>query len=114
MTGGLQEQVTDGENWFGIGLNPTSQSVIGSQQVPFIREDRINKEEFIDALLTIYNMSPADRAALGKEGRKHVMTNYNFEDFKKTWVEEMLHIHEKYGSRETRKNYTRWECKEVK
>jgi glycogen synthase len=24
MTGGLQEQVTDGENWFGVGIEPTS------------------------------------------------------------------------------------------
>ncbi len=113
MTGGLQEQVTDGENWFGIGIEPSSASVIGSQQVAYIREDRINKQEFIDALLKVYNMSHEERRELGKAGRKHVMTNYNFEDFKKTWVEQMLHIHEKYGSWETRKNYKRWECKEI-
>ena len=59
-------------------------------------------------------MTPAERADLGKAGRKHTMKNYNFEDFKKTWVEQMLHIHEKYGSWESRKNYTRWECKEIK
>ena len=113
MTGGLQEQVTDGENWFGIGIEPSSKSIIGSQQVPYIREDRVNKQEFIDALLKIYHMSAEERAALGKAGRQHVMTNYNFQDFKKTWVEQMLYIHEKYGSWESRKNYTRWECKEV-
>jgi glycosyltransferase involved in cell wall biosynthesis len=26
MTGGLQEQVTDGENWFGIGIEPCFKS----------------------------------------------------------------------------------------
>ena len=36
MTGGLQEQVTDGEEWFGIGIEPSSKTVIGSQQVPYI------------------------------------------------------------------------------
>ena len=30
MTGGLQEQVTDGEEWFGIGLKPSSKAIIGS------------------------------------------------------------------------------------
>ena len=47
MTGGLQEQVTDGENWFGIGIEPTSKAVIGSQEVPYICEDRVSKEDFI-------------------------------------------------------------------
>ena len=36
MTGGLQEQVTDGENWFGVGIEPSSKSVIGSQEIPYI------------------------------------------------------------------------------
>ena len=35
MTGGLQEQVTDGEKWFGIGIEPSSKALIGSQQVPY-------------------------------------------------------------------------------
>ena len=53
MTGGLQEQVTDGKDWFGIGIEPASKAVIGSQQVPFIYEDRICKEDFIAALKNI-------------------------------------------------------------
>ena len=43
MTGGLQEQVTDGKNWFGWGIKPASKAVIGSLQVPYIYEDRISK-----------------------------------------------------------------------
>ncbi len=33
MTGGLQEQVTNGEEWFGVGIEPASKAVIGSQEV---------------------------------------------------------------------------------
>ena len=105
MTGGLQEQVTDGENWFGVGVQPASKAIIGSQNVPYIYEDRLNKQDFLDALHKLYNMPERERQELGKAGRNHVMANYNFEDFKKTWVEQMLHIHEKHGSWETRKNY---------
>ena len=36
MTGGLQEQVTDGEEWFGIGIEPASKAIIGSLDVPYI------------------------------------------------------------------------------
>ncbi len=113
MTGGLQEQVTNGKDWFGVGIHPSSRSVIGSQTVPYIYEDRINKEHFIAALESMLNTDPKDRAELGKQGRQHVLDNYGFEKFNTTWVEEMLKIHETCGAWETRKNYSAWECKEV-
>ena len=113
MTGGLQEQVTDGEEWFGIGLEPTSKAIIGSQDVPFIYEDRLSKEVVVDALLKIYNMSQEERTALGQAGRNHVMKNYNFEDFKKKWVDELISLHEKHGSWENRKSYKPWSIQEV-
>jgi glycosyltransferase involved in cell wall biosynthesis len=113
MTGGLQEQVTDGENWFGIGLEPVSKAVIGSQDIPYIYEDRLNKEEFIDALTTMLEMSEEDRDKMGAAGREHVMKNYNFEDFTKRWPELLEDIHNRYGSWETRKGYKTWTFEEV-
>ena len=113
MTGGLQEQVTDGENYFGIGIEPASKAVIGSQQVPWIYEDRITKEEFIDSLVKIYEMSPEERAQLGKAGRAHVEKNYNFSDFKDRWVQCMIDFHEKNGSWEERKNHQKWRFKTI-
>ena len=113
MTGGLQEQVTDGENWFGIGIEPISKAVIGSQTVPYIYEDRISKEQFIDALTKIYEMSPEDRQALGEAGVKHVKENYSFKKYASTWPEVLMTLHEKHGSWETRKNYKSWELLEV-
>jgi len=113
MTGGLQEQVTDGENWFGIGLESVSKAVIGSQDIPYIYEDRLNKEEFIDALTTMLETSEEDRDKMGEAGREHVMKNYNFEDFIKRWPELLEDIHNRYGSWETRKGYKTWTFEEV-
>ncbi len=113
MTGGLQEQVTDGEDWFGIGIEPCSKAIIGSLNVPFIREDRLNEDEVVDAMERMFLMTEEERRELGRKGRAHVEKNYNFEDFNKTWVEVMLGIHEKYGSWDTRKNHKRWELIEV-
>ncbi len=113
MTGGLQEQVTDGENWFGIGLEPTSRAIIGSQEVPWIYEDRLSKEVVVDAMLKIYNMSEEERAKLGKAGRGHVMKNYNFEHFQKSWIDLMLKTNEKCGSWKGRKNYFPWTIQEI-
>ena len=92
MTGGLQEQVTNGTDEFGIGLIPTSKSVIGSQNVPYIYEDRINKNQFHSALSKIYKMGDKTRKQLGALGRKHVEENYNFAKLQDKWVEVMDNV----------------------
>ena len=114
MTGGLQEQVTDGKDFFGVGIQPSSKAVIGSQQVPYIYEDRISKEDFIAALTKIYEMTPDERKLLGIKGRQHVAANYGFDKFKKTWINLVDSIVENHGSWESRKNYKSWDLKEIK
>jgi glycosyltransferase involved in cell wall biosynthesis len=113
MTGGLQEQVTDGENWFGVGIEPCSKSLIGSQQVPYIYEDRISETDFINALNKMLDMSREERKEIGLKGREHVLNNYNFENFEKTWVDVMTRIHEESGSWENRKGYKPWDITEI-
>jgi len=113
MTGGLQEQVTNGEEYFGIGLEPASKAIIGSQEVPYIYEDRLSKEQVVDAMEKIYKMTPEERSELGRKGREHVMKNYNFENFSKTWEEFMLNAYKESGSWDTRKGYKSWELIEV-
>ena len=113
MTGGLQEQVTDGKEWFGVGIQPASKAVIGSQQVPYIFEDRINEQDLVDALEKMYNMSDEELEELGRKGTEHVKKNYNFETFKEQWIDLMDRIYEEYGSWDNRKNYTAWELREV-
>ena len=112
MTGGLQEQVTDGEDWFGIGIQPTAKAVIGSQEIPFIYEDRVSEGDVVDALLELYNKRE-ELADIGKLGRNHVIKNYNFEEFGAKWDELLKSIHDRYGSWETRNHYKRWELIEV-
>ena len=109
MTGGLQEQVTDGENWFGIGIEPASKAVVGSQDVPYIYEDRVSKKDFLDALIKFTNMPDEGRKALGKAGREHVIKNYNFTAFIDSWDKVFTSIYKKYGSWEDRKLYKSWE-----
>ena len=112
-TGGLQEQVTDGEIEFGVGIEPTSRAVIGSLQVPYIYEDRINEDVFVAALKKMYDMSKEERDRLGELGSEFVRKNYSFEQFNKQWIDLMLKVHEEHGSWENRKNYNSWECIEL-
>jgi len=114
MTGGLQEQVMDDDgNMYGFGLVPASQVVIGSQQVPYIYEDRVSKEAFINALTEMVDMSQEEREELGRKGREHTLNNYSMEKNMQTWDELLTMVHEKYGSWENRKNYKNWELFEL-
>jgi glycosyltransferase involved in cell wall biosynthesis len=112
MTGGLQEQVFDGETEFGVALHPSSKAVIGSQQVPYIYEDRISKEDFIDALTKIHQMSPEQREQLGSKGRNHIIKNYNPENLIKKWDVLFTKLNKEKGSWETR-NHPRWTLEEI-
>ena len=114
MTGGLQEQVTDGENWFGVGIEPASRAVIGSQDVPYIYEDRLNKDDFVNALLKIYNMTNEEREELGRMGQQHVKANYNFNDFEERWVTLVDQIIDEHGSWDNRKIYKPYCFTEIK
>lgn len=113
MTGGLQEQVTDGKQFFGIGLEPASKAIIGSQDIPWIYEDRLNGDDVVNALLKMYEMSPEERQALGDAGRQHVLNNYSFENFEKQWVEFVTDIVKENGSWADRKNFQNWTLKEI-
>jgi glycosyltransferase involved in cell wall biosynthesis len=113
MTGGMQEQVTDGTNWFGFGIEPTSKSIIGSLQVPYIYEDRISQKDFNAAMKKALNLSPKVYKKMSRQGLAHVRKNYSFENYQKQWVDLMDEIIEKHGSWQTRKGYDRWHLMEV-
>lgn len=113
MTGGLQEQVTDGENWFGWGIQPSSKAVIGSLTVPYIYEDRISQDDFNKILKKSLRTSKKSYKNMATLGMQHVRDNYNFDVYEKSWVEAMDAILERHGSWETRKNYERWILREV-
>ena len=114
MTGGLQEQVKDSEgNLCGIGIEPSTKSVIGSQIVPYIYEDRVSKEDFKAALHHIYNLEKKQRQAMGAIGRQHVLANFGMDSYISKWDELFTSIHNDCGSWDTRKGHKNWEVREL-
>jgi glycosyltransferase involved in cell wall biosynthesis len=111
MTGGLQDQVTDGEQFFGIGLNPVSKAIIGSQQVPFIYEDRLSKDDFVNAMVELYEMGDEKRTELGAKGRVWTGERFNFDKYIQRWDELFTSIHEEKGSWDDREGYNAYEVK---
>ena len=113
MTGGLQEQVTDGKSWFGFGIEPCSKSVIGSLQVPYIYEDRISQREFDRTLTKALKLPSKKYKQMSSQAVRHVAKNYNFENFENSWIELMDNLIEKHGSWENRVGYKKWHLLEV-
>lgn len=113
MTGGLQQQVTDGKEWFGIGIEPSSKAIIGSQAVPYIYEDRLAKEDFVEAMVEMFNKTQEERNEMGRKGRAYVESEYSPEEFAKNWESLVESVVENRGSWSTRKNYQNWKFKEV-
>lgn len=113
-TGGLQEQVKDDSgNFFGVELPIASQMIVGSQEVPFIYEDRVAKEDFVNGLLKIFNMTEEERKVMGSNGRKHLETNYNISTLMNKWDELFTKVYNERGSWDNRKGYNRWVFKEI-
>jgi len=114
-TGGLQEQIRrpDSKEEYGVGITPASKAVIGSQPIPWIYEDRLSGDDVIEAMETMFYMSKEKREKLGLAGRQHVIDNYNFETFNKTWVDVLTKLHEEEGSWDTRKQTQRWVVEEI-
>ena len=113
-TGGLQEQVTDGEETFGVMIEPAAQYVIGSQEVPYIYEDKVSGKDFVQALQKMWTLPRSDRKKIGLKGREHALKHYGFTDYQNKWVELMTKVYKEKGSWENRKQYSRWTLKEVK
>jgi glycosyltransferase involved in cell wall biosynthesis len=111
-TGGIQDQLTDGVETFGVLIEPASRAVIGSQEVPYIYEDRVSNKDVVDAMVKIHNMTREERKALGRKGYDNVQKNFNFITFQETWDKLLTEVHEKCGSWETRKNYKSLSVKE--
>ena len=111
MTGGLRDQLFDGEEWYGIGIEPATKTIVGSQRVPYIYEDRISKEDFIKACTKILNMPRADLKKWGKSCRRNVISNFGIRSFGKSWVEIVDSTISDLGSWTSRRGYKKWEMK---
>ncbi len=111
MTGGLQDQATDGERFYGIGLEPSSKAVIGSQEVPYIYEDRLNEDEFVDALVKLYEMDAEEYDQLRLDCAEWARNRFNFDKMIDSWDELFTTIYNEKGSWETRTGYQPYEVR---
>ena len=108
-TGGLTRQVVDhrdgSEN--GFALDVEMQSMVGSQQVPYIYEDYCLAETIANALLKMYELGPEARAELGQKARNYVMSEFALQNTVDLWHDSLTDLLNNW-----KKNYKPWEIKE--
>ena len=86
-TGGLTRQVVDhrDESENGVALDVTFQSLVGSQQVPYIFEDYCSHEAAADAIMKLYELSPREKEDLGNKVREYVKSEFAYQDTVDKW-----------------------------
>lgn len=71
--------------WWGIPVFPASRSCTGSQQIPYIYDDRVSHEDVVDGLVKLYEMGRAERKNLGLKAREWVLKTFNLDDMILAW-----------------------------
>jgi glycosyltransferase involved in cell wall biosynthesis len=96
-TGGLQDQPVDDEgNVFGVLIEPATRTLTGSQQIPYIFDDRCSDEDVLEALLHMYKMSKKKRRELGKQAREWVLKAFSMKQMVGRWEDALTKYIETY------------------
>lgn len=87
-TGGLQDQVIgDDGTVFGVCVEPATRSLTGSQQIPYIIDDRCSDEDLVQALIKMYEMGHTARKDLGKKAAEWTRKQFSLEQMIGKWDE---------------------------
>jgi len=87
-TGGLQDQPVDDQgNVFGVLVEPAVRSLTGSQEIPYILDDRCSDKDLVDAMVKMYNMSTEQRKLLGTMARNWTLKAFSMQNMIDKWDE---------------------------
>jgi glycosyltransferase involved in cell wall biosynthesis len=97
LTDGAKKAYKDGTaKFFGVPVFPASRSCTGSQQIPYIYDDRVCHEDVIKALVKLYKMSKEDRKQLGADGREWALETFGLDEMVAGWDDLFTSTMEKF------------------
>ncbi len=108
MTGGLQFQVGDwwcdlkdfsdqekltkiaksrrsSHQWWGFPVFPATRNLVGSQQVPYIYDDRVNNDEVAAALEKVFKIPHKARREIGLRARNWALEKFGIDGMIRGW-----------------------------
>lgn len=108
-TGGLTRQVIDyrsGEE-MGVGINPVTRKMVGSQMVPYIYEDYASQEDVANGLLKLYLQTNEEKANLKEKILNYVDAEFSYDKMIDDWDKTLMSTIDKWESEKgTRKQWT--------
>jgi glycosyltransferase involved in cell wall biosynthesis len=107
-TGGLTRQVVDHRDGTenGIAIDVECQTLVGSQQVPFIYEDYCSNDSVAAAIYKLFSLTPSEKTLLSKKCREYALSEFSLDSTISKWSDTMEDLSENWKN-----NYERWECK---
>lgn len=111
-TGGLTRQVVDhrdgSEN--GVALDIEFQSLVGSQNVPYILEDYVSAESVSKGIYKLWSLPDDDRKKLGQKARDYVLSEFSYQTTIDLWHESLTNLLNKWQTDKPKL----WTIEEVK
>lgn len=89
-------------NWWGAPVFTASRSCTGSQQIPYIYDDRVNHDDVVSALKRVYEMGRPGRKALGLRAREWANQSFNMQKMITDWDQTIQDTLKAYGKSGTR------------
>lgn len=122
MTGGLQFQIGDwwcdqtdfsnqeklekiarsrrsSHKWWGQPVFPAARNLVGSQQVPYIYDDRVNNDEVADALVKMFKLGKPARRKIGFEAREWAKQHFGMDRMRDGWIDAFDKAIERYSGK---------------
>jgi glycosyltransferase involved in cell wall biosynthesis len=72
-------------DWWGVPVFPVVRSCVGSQQTPYIYDDRVSNVDVYKALRKMYDLGRVGRKAIGLKAREWVVKHFNIDDVVSKW-----------------------------
>lgn len=94
------------DTFFGIPVFPETRSCTGSQQIPYIYDDRVSHESVKAALQSLYTMGKERREMLGKAGAEWARREFNLSKMISDWDSTLTKTILKWRNDVSRKSFT--------
>lgn len=92
--------------WWGVPVFPSARSCVGSQTVPYIYDDRVDNEDVVNGLVSLYKLGRSGRKELGMKARAWAVENFNYSKMISSWAETIEKQVDKFHSNPRRASIT--------
>lgn len=82
--------------WWGVPVFPASRSCTGSQQIPYIYDDRVSHEDVVEGLVKLYEMGRKKRKELGLAAREWATKTFDQNTMISDWDRVLCDIISKF------------------